>query len=172
MIAVQWDDGTRQLINVQELMSEKLYNDIKEAERASNMALKPTEAVLDAVVFQAGHSAPLTKGKIGGPLNGSHVLVEWDNGHISKVDIKHLLSEVAGSAENQRLTDESERLEREWEAVESACTEKLKQAADLINEASGLAGSKGKDLTDLRDAVYPLERAMGNAGWRTSSWNC
>jgi hypothetical protein len=171
MIAVQWDDGTKQLINVQELMSEKLYNEFKEEERISSMSLKPQEVILDAVVYQ-GKTAPLTKGKIVGPLSGSLAVVEWESGHISKVDIKFLFNEADGIAENQRLQDEKDRLEREFATVEIAVKEKLADAAKLVNEAAAIANKGNLDIQDMYDATRDLERAMENAGWRTSSWHC
>jgi len=172
MIAVQWDDGTRQLINVQELMSEKLYNEIKEEERAKNMALKANEATVGTVVYQAGHAAPLARGKIAGPLNGTIAIIEWDDGRLSKMDIKNLLSEVVGIAENQRMQDEQDRLEKEFARVEEAVTEKLAEAAKLVNEAAKLASDADTDIQEMYNATRPLERAMENAGWRTSSWHC
>jgi hypothetical protein len=172
MIAVQWDDGTRQLINVQELMSEKLYNDIKAEERANNMALKPAEAVLDAVVYQRGNAAPLAKGKIAGPLNGTIAIVEWDDGRLAKMDIKYLLNEVSGIAENQRMQDEQTKLEEEFARVEEIVKDKLAEAAKLVNEAAKIASDADADIQEMYDAARPLERAMENAGWRTSSWHC
>jgi hypothetical protein len=168
-IAVQWDDGSRELLHVKELMSEQLYN---EEERANKMSLKPTEVMLGTVVYQAGHAAPLARGKIAGPLNGTIVIIEWDDGRLAKMDIKYLLSEVKGTAENQRLLDEQERLEKEFAELEVTLTDKLAEAAKLINEAAALADSKGKDLQDMYEATRPLERAMESAGWRTSSWHC
>jgi len=172
MIAVQWDDGGRQIIHVSNLMSEKLYNEFKEEERVNQMALKPAEVILDAVVFQVGKTPPLNKGKIVGPLNGSLAIVEWEGGHISKVDIKNLLAEVAGIAENQRLQDEKDRLEREFATVEVAVKDKLADAAKLVNEAAAIANKGNVDIQDMYDATRDLERAMENAGWNTSSWHC
>lgn len=171
MIAVQWDHGGRQIVHVSSLMSEKLYIEFLAEESRNNMALKASEATLNSVVYQAGKSAPLTRGKIGGPLANSLVIVEWDNGHISKVDIKHLLSEVVGLAENQRMVDEAERLEREFAQLESEVSSKISEAAKLIREAAALASSKNRDLQDM-DSAYELENAMEAAGWRTSSWHC
>jgi len=172
IIAVSWDDGGKDLIHATELMSEKLYNETKEQERINNMALKPNEVALGTVVFQAGHAAPLAKGKIAGPLNGTVVIVEWDDGRLTKMDIKHLLSEVVGIAENQRMQDEQARLEEEFAKVKEACKEKLAEAAKLINEAAALASNADVDIQEMYDATRPLERAMENAGWRTSSWHC
>lgn len=176
MIAVQWDDGTRQLINVQELMSEKLYNELKQEERANNMALKPEQAVIGATVYAAGNTAPLAKGKIASPIDNTHgnniVIVEWSDGRLDKRQLKSLLSEVDGIAENQRLQAEKDRLEAEFTKVEEACKEKLAQAAKLISEAAELASNADVDLQEMYEATRPLERAMENAGWRTSSWGC
>jgi hypothetical protein len=144
----------------------------KPRNKEEQMNIKTEQCTLGAVVYQVGKSAPLTKGKISGPLSGALVIVEWESGYISKVDIKHLLSEVNGIAENQRLQDEQDRLEREFADLEVTLTDKIAQAAKLIDEAAALAGSKGKELQDMYEATRPLERAMSQAGWRTSSWNC
>lgn len=172
MIAVQWDDGSKQILNVNELMSEKLYNEFKEKEKAKNMALKASEATLGVVVYQAGHAAPLARGKIAGPLTGTVAIVEWDDGRLAKMDIKHLLSEVVGIAENQRMQDEQDRLEAEFARVEEIVKDKLAEAAKLVNEAAKLASDADADIQEMYDATGPLERAMENAGWRTSSWHC
>ena len=176
MIAVQWDDGTRQLINVQELMSEKLYNEIKQEERANSMALKPEQAVIGATVYAAGNTAPLAKGKIASPIDNTHgnniVIVEWEGGRLDKRQLKSLLSEVDGIAENQRLLDKQAQLEAEFAKVEEACKEKLAEAAKLINEAAAMASDADVDIQEMYEATRPLERAMENAGWRTSSWHC
>lgn len=176
MIAVQWDDGSKQLINVQELMSEKLYNEIKEEERANNMALKPEQAVIGATVYAQGNKAPLAKGKIASPIdntNGNNiVIVEWSDGRLDKRQIRSLLSELEGIAENHRLQDEQDRLEEEFARVEEAVKEKLTEAAKLVNEAAILANNADVDLHEMYEATGLLERAMENAGWRTSSWHC
>lgn len=174
-IAVRWDDGSKQILDVSELMSEKLYNQFKEEERASNMALKPEQCVLEAIVYRAGNTAPLSKGEIAGPLVDGptpSVIVEWEGGQILRVGINALLSEVDGIAENQRLLDKQAKLEAEFVRVEEACKAKLAEAAKLVNEAAALASDADVDIQEMYDATRPLERAMENAGWRTSSWHC
>src|SRR5260221_12542879 len=111
------------------------------------MALKPAEVILDAVVYQ-GKTVPLTRGKIVGPLSGSLAVVEWEGGHISKVDIRYLFNEVDGIAENQRLQDEKDRLEREFATIEIAVKEKLAEAAKLANEAATIADKGNGDIQD------------------------
>jgi hypothetical protein len=172
LIAVTWDDGGKDLVHVTDLMSEKLYNEIKQEEKAQAMALKTSEATLGVVVYQAGHAAPLAKGKIAGPLTGTVAIIEWDDGRLAKMDIKYLLNEVTGIAENQRMQDEQAKLEEEFARVEVAVKEKLAEAAKLINEAAALASNADADIQEMYDAARPLERAMENAGWRTSSWHC
>ena len=172
IIAVSWDDGTRELTHVTNLMSEKLYNETKEQERLDAMGLKISEAIVGATVYQMGKNHPLTQGKIAGPMQGQLALVEWESGHISRVDVKHLLNDVDGNLENQRLLDEKNKLEEEFANVEEACKAKLQQAADLITEAAVLAESKGQDLQEMYEATSVLRRAMGDAGWQTSSWSC
>lgn len=172
MIAVQWDDGTRQLIQVGELMSEKLYNEIKEEERTNDMAMNKEQCIAGTVVYRASKQAPLARGTIVGLSTNNLVIVEWDSGSIDKVDMKSLLSFSLGTAENQRLLDEQERLEKEFEQVQTECSAKLNQAAKLVREAASLAKSKGQDLQEMSEATSDLEYAMEAAGWRTSSWHC
>lgn len=136
------------------------------------MSIKAEQCAIGTVVYLSGMGAPLAKGKIAGPVNKNVVIVEWSNGRLDKRDIKSLLNEVDGLAENQRLLDEQERLEKEFAELEVTLTDKLAEAAKLINEAASMAESKGKDLQDMYEATRPLERAMENAGWRTSSWHC
>jgi hypothetical protein len=171
-IAVQWDDGTKQILPVSELMSEKLYNEFKEEERLSKMGIKADQCSIGTVVYLSGMNAPLAKGKIAGPVTKNIVIVEWNDGRLDKRDIKVLLNEVDGIAENQRLVDEQSKLEDEFAKAEEACRAKLEEAAKLINEAAAIAESGGVDLQEMYDATRPLERAMDNAGWRTSSWHC
>ena len=177
MLAVAFDDGTRELLHVSKLMSEKLYNEIKEEDRKNQMALKPEQAIIGAVVYQAATRAPLRKGKIAGPLDNAHgnnlVIVEWSDGTLAKWQIKALLSEVDGIAENQRLLDEQAEVEREFEEAKEAIGKKLAAATKLINEAATIASEKDVDiLGSMYEDTRELEYAMENAGWRTSSWHC
>lgn len=172
MIAVQWDDGARELLHVSKLMSEKLYNEIKEQERLDKMGLKGNDLPTTTVVYKTSTRTPLEKGKVVGHGEHNLVFVEWQGGSITKIDAKNLLSEIDGIAENQRLLDEEKRLEREFTQVQEECKAKLQEAAKLVREAAQLADSKNVDLQDMHDATDDLEYAMEAAGWRTSSWHC
>jgi molybdopterin converting factor small subunit len=176
-IAVQWDDGSKQILPVSELMSEKLYNEFKEEERLEQMSIKPEQCVIGTIVFLNGKSLPLRRGTIVGlvtphPTPGDIVIVEYDDGRIDKTAIKSLLSEVDGLAEQTRLEEVGRKLEEEFAKVEAECTAKLNEAAELIREAGKLADDKGVDLQEMYDATRGIERAMDAAGWRTSSWHC
>lgn len=176
ILTVRWDDGGNGLHHVGDLMSEKLYLEQLTEQRTKQMALKPNQIVIGAVVYKAAKSAPLQRGKILAGLDNTHgnniIVVEWDDGHINKPQINGLLSEADGLAENKRLLEEQERLEREFEQVQSECASKLQAAARLVREAATLARSKGQDLQEMSEATYDLENAMEAAGWRTSSWHC
>lgn len=176
VLTVKWDDGGNGIHHVGDLMSEKLYLEQQQEQRMKQMALKPEQAVIGAVVYKAAKSAPLQRGKILAGLDNTHgnniVVVEWDDGHINKPQINGLLSEADGLAENKRMLEEQERLEREFEQVQSECASKLQQAARLVREAAALARAKGQDLQDMSEATSDLEYAMEAAGWRTSSWHC
>lgn len=175
-LTVRWDEGGNQLLHVSSLMSEKLYLEQLTEQRMKQMALKHEQATVGATVYRVAKSPSLQRGQIIAPLDNTHgnnlVVVEWDGGHIQKMQLNLLLSEADGVAENQRLTEEKERLEREFQQVQSECATKLQQAARLVREASTLARSKGQDLQEMSDATYDLENAMESAGWRTSSWHC
>lgn len=175
-LTVQWDDGARGLHLVNNLRSEKIYLEQKQEQRMKQMALKPEQATVGAVVYLAQKQAPLKRGKIVGPVDNKHgnnlVIVEWDDGGLNKPQINSLLAEEAGKAEEQRLLEEQARFEQEYEQVRTECGSKLAKAAQLIREAATLADSKGADLQEMYDETRDLERAMEAAGWRTSSWHC
>lgn len=138
------------------------------------MSLKAIQCTISAVVYLASGTAPLARGKIAGPLDHTKnlVIVEWDNGNLSKKDIRLLLDEETGQAENKRLLDEKDRLEREFENTRVQCGKKLAEAAKLINEASKMASKHGTNLQDLYGESQSLVSAMSAAGWNTSSWQC
>jgi hypothetical protein len=174
-IAVAWDDGSRELLNVSELMSEKLYEEIQETERTNKMALKLDQVKVGAVVYLVGTLAPLTKGKIMAEpsvVSGTNlVIVELDDGTLKKCQLKQLLSEADGIAESKRIKEAQDKLEREFAETEAKCNEKLEEAAKLIREAAKIADKGGVNLQDM-DSVYSITSAMGDAGWNTSSWGC
>lgn len=172
LIAIQYDDGEKNFAHVSELMSEQVYQDLEQEKREKEMALKPEHAVIGATVYRTGSTAPLKKGKVAAPPSNDVVIVEFDDGALLKVALKHLLSEVDGIAENQRLYDEQNRLEREFEEAQAEVEEKLSAAAKLINEAAAIADRRNVSIMDMSDATYELECAMDNAGWSTSSWHC
>lgn len=174
MVAVQWEDGTNQLVTRRSLISEREMQEINNQKRLEDMSIKKEECVVGKVVYQAAKDPPLARGKIVGPANENNLaIVEWDNGSITKKDIKHLLNEADGLAENKRLQDEKDRLEHEFEITKEAIAEKLAAAAKLINEAANIAANKDVSILDsMYEETRELEDAMENAGWRTSSWHC
>lgn len=104
--------------------------------------------------------------------HGHVAIVEWDSGSLQKVTLRSLLTEAEGVAQDARIKEETERLQRAWEATELQVTQRLAQAAKLIDEATDLAQAAGKDVNDMYEATRPLMRALDNAGWRTSSLSC
>jgi len=103
---------------------------------------------------------------------GHVVIVEWGNRHLQKVDIRELITEAEGFAQDEYVRSEQNRLEREFEHAQFAVTVKMKEAADAINAAVKLAKEKGSSLQDMYSAVVPLMDALDNAGWNTSSFSC
>lgn len=93
------------------------------------------------------------------------VAVEWADGNLTKANVNDIEKCLS--------------LEEEFKLVQDQVNEKLVTAANLVREAAQLAQSQGKDLQDwdpdgddyLFD-TYTLKRAMGDAGWNTSSWSC
>lgn len=173
MIAVAYDDGTREMAHVSSLMNEKVYLEKVDEKKELEMSLKAEEVDIDVVVYQKAKTTPLRRGKVASPLNGSIVIIEWDDGTLSKHELRFLFNEANGIAENKRLEDEQSRLEREFEEAKTSIEEKLNAAAKLIDEAAAIANSKDVSmLDDMYVETRALERAMENAGWRTSSWHC
>ena len=175
-VAVEWDDGQKQLVTVRSLITEaavmKERAEKENQERLNQMHIKADECVVGSVVFHIGTIAPLKKGKIVGPLSNGTVIVEWEGGGLGRYTIKTLMNEILGATESQRILNEKDRLEKEFAAVESAVAVKLKEAAKLIREAGSIASKAGKDIQDMYEATSDLERAMDSAGWNTSSWHC
>ncbi len=175
-VTVKWDDGQNQLMTIRSLISEAQVQKEAHDKKLKEMAMKVEDCTIGTVVYFVGGASP-RKAKIAGvtskhPTAGDVVIVEWDGGGLDKVVIAKLLNEVDGKAEQDRLEAEAQKLEEEFEKVQKACKDKLQKAAELINEAAKVAEAHGQDLMDMYEAVRPLERAMDNAGWRTSSWHC
>lgn len=176
VLTVKWDDGANGIHHVGDLMSEKLYLELKQEQRMKQMALKPDQATVGAIVYKVAKQAPLQQGKILAPLDNTHgnnlVVVEWQGGQINKMQLHMLFSESDGLKENQRLVEEQERLEREFEQAQVECASKLSKAAQLIQEAAKLASSKGTELREMYDETRELMRALDAGGWSTSSMTC
>lgn len=84
-------------------------------------------------------------------------------------------------------------LDNEFEETVAVINDKIKEAADMLKEATGLAKKAGlpgltyneygfydmeeDEAEEAREKlekinVAPLEAAMDAAGWQTSSWGC
>lgn len=93
------------------------------------------------------------------------VAVEWADGTLGKMNVNDI--EICLS------------MEEEFKLLQNEVNGKLQQAAALIREANQLAEAQGKNLRSLDDESYdymfdtnPIENAMDEAGWNTSSWYC
>lgn len=97
------------------------------------------------------------------------VFVKWDDKwrndrpHTVNIDRLRLESE---------LFREYSDLEQAFHSVELEVQSKLVEAGQIILEAQKIARASGFDLQELSDACSPLEDAMSEAGWQTSSWHC
>jgi hypothetical protein len=175
-ITVEWDDDqSRSIVKLQDMMSEELYNSMVQEKKVKTLGLKREEAVLDAAVYLMATKAPLRKGRIVAPPRTHSGLVtaiiKWDDGMLSEMQLNSLLNEENGAAENKRLLEEEQRLERQFEELNETCSVKLTAAADLIREAAKLARTIRSSLVDMNGA-NDLESAMEDGGWNTSSWHC
>ena len=98
--------------------------------------------------------------------DGNHMLVvEWKDGTLEKIRVIDIVP-------NDNVAEE------EFLQLQTKVNEKLRQAGDLILEASRLAAEGGSDLhkeDEGYDSLFDtrsLVRAMDGAGWNPSSWNC
>ena len=106
---------------------------------------------------------------VGENAKNGHVFVKWDSDwrkpNPSEADPANLIPEKDADAKLSQL-------EKEYNEVATAAYEKVKAAADLLNEASSLVNARGLELADMYDTVRPMMHAMRNAGWRTSALHC
>jgi len=91
------------------------------------------------------------------------VAVEWSDGSLAKVNV----NDIQGCLS----------IEEEFKLLQDQVNDKIRAAAQLVREANELADTHGKNLqsVDDYDAIFdvgPLENAMEEAGWNTSSWYC
>lgn len=133
--------------------------------------MKEKDCKIEADVVLIAEAPPLSKGKIIGPPINSKVVVELDNGAILKIDIQKLLSKNEGLALEAKLIEEATRLEREFNEIQDKCTQKMYEAANLLEEAAKLARTKNLWLSDM-PGNENIEEALSNGGWSTSSWHC
>ena len=99
------------------------------------------------------------------------VSVTWDNAWINQTHFNKLYSpdELMHEEECRAILNA---LEEEFTAVEAKVRVKIAEAATAIEEANKLANTTGRDLHDMHESTRPLYRAMDNAGWSTSSFDC
>jgi len=135
--------------------------------------IKESDCKVGMRVAFAQRTFPCNKGKLSTLPERGIVIVEWDSGNINKQSLSSLLTEAEGLERDIKLKAEQEALEAEWVAVSVEIEKKIKEAAELINQASSLAKDKGRSLSyDMYEEIYPLMSALDNAGWRTSSLSC
>lgn len=101
-------------------------------------------------------------------LTDDKVMVKWDDKYMSSdypVDTSDLFHE-------EELKEKFSKLEAKFKEVESKVKESIKLAAKSLLDAQKIAKAAGLDLSELYDAVAPLESAMDKCGWQTSSLHC
>lgn len=196
-ISIEWENGLTQKITLRSLTTQEEIDkaqSLAEEEKAKAKAAKATKddsagkgPSVGSTVYLISDELPLRKGKVIAPMDAkSLVVVEWDNGELSKKDVSKLLSEKDGLAHQVHLDqeaakqeEEAAKLEEQFAAVEADVHNKMRQAGKLIKEAAEIAEKAGLHLLgeygateEFSDAVDELESAMEKAGWRTSSWYC
>lgn len=176
MAMVLWSDGQVQKITYRSLMTQEdkdvlegqAIMDTHSVEQPNNDNHDEKLSSSDVGARVALRSDTTLRGEV--LSNVKHVLVvEWDNGTIVKlspIDVM-LESEVPAPVD----------LEKEYENLRTAVSEKLCAAADLIREATKIAnaaklGEMGRvaDPSQLDDS--DLMDALDAAGWSTSSMSC
>lgn len=106
-------------------------------------------------------------GEVLGPVQDKPgwLLVEWDkDGKIDKISASTLMLE----ADVQPLLN---KMEAEFDKLQTEVGKKLDQAASLIREAHKMASDAGEVLENL-EVNDELFDAMDTCGWRTSSLSC
>lgn len=110
------------------------------------------------------------KGQVAGfnQITG-HVIVEWESDWMRRRHPQIAESELHTAEE---LKAKVAQLEKEYDDLAKVIGDKVKEAAEKLNEASAIADQHGRDLSSLHDIVRPMMGAMRNAGWRTSALHC
>lgn len=96
------------------------------------------------------------------------VYIKWDDAWMSSdypMDVEDLTFE-------DELKQNLKSLEAKFKEVEKEVKGIVTTAAKSLRDAQKIAKKAGFSLSDLNDAIYPLENAMDACGWRTSSWHC
>lgn len=96
------------------------------------------------------------------------VLVKWDSDWYARNHSTPLSPEDLDTEENLEKLAES--LEIEFNETAKKIKELIAKSADLINQATALAGDH--NLSDFYEEAKPLMKALDDAGWSSSSLNC
>jgi hypothetical protein len=115
---------------------------------------------------------PCLKGIIKTEVDHNTVIVEWEGGSVSKVEIKYLLTKKQGLEYDLQLREKRTQIENEWSKTEPLIKKKIQEAANALDEANALAKGANKSLYDMSDLAEPLMESMRDAGWNSSSWGC
>lgn len=144
--------------------------------------LKLEECVIGAVVYTAESLTsikrlPADKGKIVSAVSkhstdGDCVIVEFDEDYIEKLPLSFLVNEKNGMIAEALLVNQKLTLEKEFEEVEKQVGDKIRMAVQLLEESNKIAKAANLQLSKLGSLVDPLEDAIRQGGWRTSSWHC
>ena len=100
------------------------------------------------------------------------VLWDWQKPYANQPTGEPNLFEVADLITETKAQKEFASLEKEWHKFSKPLIAKMEQAAKLIREVNKKVQKEGFDLNEMYDLTDPLEQAMEDSGWNTSSWNC
>ncbi len=133
--------------------------------------LKPGVRVAELMVKYNVYEDDTSRGTVLSIIDNNTVKVEWDtdwNGksYIENINIADLMLEADVAVTRNRL-------EKEYSELKGKVAIKVREAADLIQEANEIVVSAGYDqLSDLYEITSPLIRAIDVGGWSSSFMNC
>ena len=97
------------------------------------------------------------------------VIVKWDNKYYPK-PVEILVEKLMTEEEAKGILF---KLEYEYKLVAEKVKGKMIEAGQLLREAEQIAlRDLDKPVSEMRDAIYPLTKAMDECGWSTSSLFC
>lgn len=109
--------------------------------------------------------------------------VEWNDGTVSNADENALVLEEELPKLEKEFEEEKQKFEARMMCIERNINQKLKEAAEALNEANALAKTCGISISDgyckennhkyyFEFNISPFRDAIDKAGWSSSSMSC